>query len=239
MRRANVRAQVFAIIDDIAVELRKPSMVEHYQLKNVHHLSWSSVAKDFIRQKELCDKTKIKSRLYLVVPTQALGSKLKNMARAKLSKCAIVTVFPYIGIPLLVQTHKPFRDALIKLSPFAYNNAENDKLLSLATFLCGYWLMADNEISINDLAVGMEAGTGAFCRPMKGNRRIPSDVRRLLSTIPNFEWTLHKGFLFWSYGRADSGRYPHHCWTQEFDRLLWRIRRNRPTSFDDIESELK
>jgi hypothetical protein len=41
-------------------------------------------------------------------------------------------VFPYEGLSLLVQTHKRFRNALIKLSPFGKKSAENEKLLSLA-----------------------------------------------------------------------------------------------------------
>jgi hypothetical protein len=123
-----------------------------------------------------------------------------------------------------VQTHNRFRKALIKLSPFGQTNVENDKLLSLAKFVCGHWFAADNKMSINDLARAMETEAGAFCRPMKGTRLIPSDVNILLSGIPGFSWKLHKGFLFWSYAKTDSGRYPHHCWTGEFDRLLARIK---------------
>jgi hypothetical protein len=98
VRRAIVRSQVFAIVDDIAVELKKPRMVEHYQLKNVHHLSWGSgshsVAEAFVRQKKLCNKVNVMSKLYLVVPNQVLRTRLQNTTSSKLSKCAIVIVFP-------------------------------------------------------------------------------------------------------------------------------------------------
>jgi hypothetical protein len=67
VRRAIVRSQVFAIVDDIAVELKKPPMVEHDQLKNVHHLSRSSgldsLAEAFVRQKKLCNKVKVLAEL--------------------------------------------------------------------------------------------------------------------------------------------------------------------------------
>jgi len=243
VRRAIVRAQVFAMIDDVAVEVRKPRIAEHYQLKNARQVSWgsgrNSLAEAFLQQKRLCNKVKVKSRLYLVVPNQALRTRLQNSASSGLSKCATVAVFPFGSIPLLVQMHKPLRKALIKLSPFRKASVENDKLLSLAKFVCGHWFAANNKLSINDLAMAMEKEAGAFCRPMKGTRPMPSDIDKLLSRIPRFKWKLHKGFLFWSYGKTDSGRYPHHCWTREFDRLLARIQQHRPDSFEAIEGDLR
>jgi len=185
-RRAIVRAQVFAIIDDIAVEIKTPRINEHYQMKNVGRLTWESIENDFLCQKRLCRKTKVKSKLYLVVPTWALKSKLEGAQTSKASKCGIVIVFPYKKMPILVQTHQAFRDALIKLSPFSKHDAENEKLLSLATFLCGNWVTANNKISVENLARAMEGAPGAFCRPLKGNKKMPSDVARILSEIPGF-----------------------------------------------------
>jgi hypothetical protein len=243
VRGAIVRAQMFAIIDDLSVQVKKPRMIEHYQLKNVAQLRWASgspsIEEDFIRQKQLCNRAKVKSRLSLVVPSRALRNKLQKTARLKVARCATVIFFPYEHVSLLVQSNQEFRNALIRLSPFTLATAENDKLLSLATFICGHWFTADNEISIEGLAGAMESDAGAFSRPMRGNRPMPSDVSRFLSEVPRFKWTLSKGFLFWKYGNTDSGRYPHHCWTSEFARLLRRIRQIQPKTFEAIEGDLR
>jgi hypothetical protein len=206
----------------------------------VGQLTWKSVGNDFLRQKRLCRKTRVRSKLYLVVPTSQLKSKLQQTQNSKAAKCAIVIVFPYKNVPLLVQSHEAFRNALIRLSPFSKREAENDKLLTLATFLCGHWLTGvNNKVSVADIARAMESEAAAFCRPLKGNKKIPPDIARMLSAIPGFTWEMRKGFLSWRYGATDSGRYPHHCWTSAFARLLKNLRKCQPKSFDAIESELR
>lgn len=241
-RGATILAQVFAIIDDVAVVLRNPQMVEHYQLKNVQHISWGSgegsLSEAFVLQKKLCKKANVKSRLFLVVSNEALRTRLQSSTSAKLSKVARITFFPYQSIALLVQTHEPFRKALIKLSPFG-QRVENDKLVSLAKFVCGHWFAANNKMTIDNLAKAMETEAGAFCRPKKGTRSMPSHIKGILSRIPGFRWKIEKGFFSWSWGSTDSGRYPHHCWTREFERLLSRIQQGRPDCFSAIEGDLR
>jgi hypothetical protein len=240
VRRAIIRAQVFAIVDDVAVETRNPPAIEHYQLKNVGQLTWKSVRNDFLHQRRLCRKARIKSRLYLVVPTKKLQSKLESAQKGQSTRCALVVVFPNENVSVLVQTHQGFRNALIKLSPFSKHDVESEKLLTLAKFLCGHWVTAaNNKVSIADLARAMQTEAGAFCRPAKGNKKIPSDVARILAAVPGFTWKMRKGFFFWTYGTTDSGRYPHHCWSPEFTQLIERFRKQKPISFDAVEGELR
>lgn len=242
-RRAVVKSQIFAFIDDIAVETKAPQFVRYYQLRNVSTLAWGkgkfSLARLFLLQKKLCTSAKGRWKLYLVVPTQRLRKKLQSTTPSNVAKCSSILVFPYHQLSVLVQTHNAFRNALIKLSPFNEDNVENEKLLTLARFLCGHWFDATNHLSTQELARAIDNEPGAFLRPMKGSRQMPAIVKKVLSSIPQFKWTLSKGFLFWNYGITDSGRYPHHCWTREFDQLILRIKKTRPTTFDTIEGELR
>jgi hypothetical protein len=75
---------VFAIVDDIAVKIAKPHVTEHYQLKNVQQMTWGSgkcsLTEAFVQQQKLCKAVRVRSRLYLVVPHQALQSYLQHSA---------------------------------------------------------------------------------------------------------------------------------------------------------------
>lgn len=234
-------SQAYAFVDDLVVELKGKGLVEHYQLKNASSVSWGSgedsIGVDFASQGELCSKKGLKGRLFLVVSSKSQRRKLDEKRKAKNINCEKVLYFPYAIPNNLLLTYKPFRHALVKISPFHKKDAENDKLSALATFLLGTWVAAPNKLALEELAKKLEE-SGCPARPMGRTRKLPSDVAKILKVIPGFKFWIRKGYLFWEWRQTDNGMYPFHTGTKAFDNLSKRIRQSRPNTFEALEVQL-
>jgi hypothetical protein len=241
-KKIHVHNQVYAFVDDVAVEFQASRTIEHYQLKNAVSVSWDagspSIKDDFNMQRKLCSHRGLTNRLYLVVPTDALRKKLDQKRVSAKVSCDRALHFPYLGFDLLVQSYKPFRNALLQISPFRSADVQTDKLLTLATYLLGTWISAPHVLAIGRLASQLEKKPFAFARPMGGNLPIPADVKGIFKRIQGFQFRVQKGFLFWSCGSADNGIYPYHTRTSQFRNLMKRIRKSRPRKFEQIEEQL-
>ena len=63
-------------------------------------------------------------------------------------------------------------------------------------------------------------------------------IRRIFG-IENFTYNLTKGFFHWEYGGGlDEGTLPYSIETDKFERFQKLIKRNKPTSFEDLEAFL-
>jgi hypothetical protein len=241
--KTTLHSQAYAFVDDLVVELKKRRVVEHYQLKNASSVSWGSgdgsIKEDFLCQAKLCDEEGLKSRLYLVVSNKSQQKNLDKKRKEKNVECNGVLYFPYATPNELLLTYKPFRRALVRISPFGLSDAESDKLSALATFLVGIWASAPNKISLEELAKQLEGKPMLYMRPMGQPRRFPADVAKILRRIPGFIFRVRKGYLFWNWGQADNGIYPFHTGTKAFQNLTKRIRKSRPKTFEALEEQLR
>jgi hypothetical protein len=239
--KVRVRTQTFAIVDDLSVVYVRSSTVDHYQLKDVKQLSWgsgkTSIAKDFANQLRLSRNAGWKARVILVVSSPQLRARLQAK---RPNGAVLVEYFPAAsGMDLMIRACPAFRRALVALSPFHLSNAETEKLVSLAKFILGHWVDASKGLHLRKLVKRLNQETGTYCRPIRGSRPLPKRVRKILSAIPHLSCRMSKGFLFWRYGKGDSGRFPHHCWTGEFKNLMQHIAERQPRRFEELENRLQ
>jgi hypothetical protein len=241
--RTEIHSQVFAFVDDVVVEHKKTRIVEHYQLKNAKSVSWKSgspsISDAFKKQRDLCAYKGLKGHLYLVVPTNALRRNLDKKRISYKVSCDGVLQFPFNKFDVLVQSYRPFREALITVTPFSLPHIETDKLVTLARLILAIWISAPNRLTVKKLAIHLRSTQCAFVRPMTPFLPMPVGVERILGRIPGFRFKLQKGFLFWSCGSVNNGVYPHNATTRQFRNLMNRIKKSRPRTFGDIEEQLR
>jgi hypothetical protein len=239
-REVDVYSQILAFVDDLIVDRKYDFPLQHYQLKNSQSETWGSELKsirdDFSKQYELNRSRSRESELYLVVSLQELKTKLEENLPTEISAYSQVIHFPYQSDIVKVLAHQPtFRNAIKYLC--AFENPEPDKIECVATVLLGAWVSSDKSgISVKDILEKAQKCQPSYIRSFSQQLQLDPTVENILNEIPNFSYNLTKGFLHWEYGNGlEQGTLPYSIDSKKFNRFEAIVKKNQPTSFEEIE----
>lgn len=239
-----IASQIRAFVDDLIVIDADAACFRHYQLKNSPSVSWGtglrSLADDFEKQYQLNQAISKESELHLVVSDMNLQHRLSASLPPTISSYSQVCYFPYTPHLLRVIAQTPdFREALAELSAFI--NPDEDKIECVATVLLGAWVSSGKaSISLMELLQKAQQCQSSFIRSFsRSEAELDVEVAKILGEIPNFTYTLSKGFFHWEFKSGlDQGTLRYSCETEEFQRFQELIRQQSPTSFEEIEGFL-
>lgn len=78
--------------------------------------------------------------------------------------------------------------------------------------------------------------TPSYIRSFNLNVEINKDLGKILEQIPDFSYSVSKGFFHWQYAQGlESGTLPYSIETQDFDKFQKLVIEKKPSSFDDLE----
>ncbi len=236
-------SQVLAFVDDLIIDCNTTAL-RHYQLKNSLSVSWTSndhqITRDFEQQHALNQQAKNRDcQLYLVVADSALQATLQ--ARTPQSIQAFSQVLHFSFSPDLLKTigqTSGFYEAIAYLS--AFDQPDPDKIEYVAKTLMGAWITSNqSRISVIDLLTQAQQVSPCYIRSFSQNYQLDSEVIKIFDAIPDFTYNLAKGFLHWEYLKGlEQGTPPYSINSADFCRLQKRIKRQKPKTFDELESLL-
>ncbi|MFB2838249.1 hypothetical protein [Floridanema evergladense] len=242
-RGINFYSQIKAFIDDLIIDFTDTNLLQHYQLKNSQNIVWGkgdkSISDDFKNQYILNQSISKISQLYLVVSDEKLKTKLKRNLPSEIKLYSQVIYFSYQpNFIKFVKKNSDFREAIVYLS--AFENPDPDKMESVATVLLGAWVSSNkNCVSLIDILKKAQGCTPSYIRSFALEYQLDPELENILNQVPNFSYNLTKGFLHWSYGDGlDEGTLPYSIESDQFQRFKDLIKRNRPTTFDQLEAYL-
>lgn len=236
----DIYSQILAFVDDLIVDRKGNSPLQHYQLKNSQSETWGSGLKslrdDFSKQYELNQSQSRESELYLVVSRQELKTKLEEDLPNEISAYSQVIHFPYQSDIVKVISQQPtFKQAIEYLC--AFEKPEPDKIECVATVLLGAWASSDKSgISVREILEKAQKCQPSYIRSFSQQWQLDPTVEDILSKIPNFSYNLIKGFLHWDYGNGlERGTLPYSIDNEKFKRFEAIVKKNQPASFEDLE----
>ncbi len=235
-------AQIPAFVDDLIIDCIEISLLDCFQLKNSRKISWKNdnIAYDFRQQYRLNQFAKQRnSQLYLVVSDPQIKANRQADRPKDITPYSHVIYFPEtFSLTQLLKQKPDFQDAIRDLC--ALDNPEPDKLKAVATALLGAWTSTDKS-NTSVMAILTEASkcNPSYIRSFQPPEDLDPEVEEILDAIELFDYNLEKGFFHWKYAEGlDQGTFPHSTDTEQFRRFQDWIKRNQPTSFDDIEGLL-
>jgi hypothetical protein len=177
----------------------------------------------------------IHTKVTLIVNSKRKAKKLLADIPKDLEKNAFVSYFPPDqSIPKLIK-YKPMREGLIALlGP----DSTDDHLLTVGMLLQSAWTEAGKVTTLKKMIENLHRTKAPLLRPLKPVAAINPQLEAVLNAIPNFNYSLEKGFMSWRYGTTDRGCYSEHCGTQKFASFSQRVISRRPSTFADLEVEL-
>jgi hypothetical protein len=239
-REINFYSQILAFVDDLIINFNNNAPRQHYQLKNSVNVAWGSglksISDDFGKQYELNLSISTESELYLVVSDLNLKAKLEKDLPATINAYSQVIYFSYqSNIVKFIAQQPNFQEAIKYLC--AFSEPDPDKIECVATVLLGAWVSSDKSgISVKDILEKAQKCQPSYIRSFSQQLQLDPEVENILSKIPNFSYNLTKGFLHWEYGNGlEQGTLPYSIDSEKFKRFEGIIKKNQPTSFDDIE----
>lgn len=240
-----ISSQTLAFVDDLIVDVRGNTPLRHYQLKNMLDVSWGaglkSISDDFSKQHILNQTISRESEITLVVPDEKLKVKLNNIMPHEIKAFSQVFCFPYeLTIIEVIQKCEDFRMAIMYLS--AFDNPPLDKIECVATVLLGAWVSSQkSNISIAEILRKAQLSTASFIRSFKHDLELDPKVKEILDSVQNFTYNISKGFLHWQFQQRSyttKATFPHSLETDEFRRFQARVKRYKPTTFEELEDFL-
>lgn len=235
-----IASQIQAFVDDLIIVMNDESLFQHYQLKNSPSVVWGtglrSIADDFEKQYRLNQAVSKVSELNLVVSDPGLQHRLSAALPPAISPYSQVCYFPYAPTLLKVIAQElDFRQALADLS--AFNHPDEDKIECVATVLLGAWVSSGKSGTLIEVLQKAQQCQPSFIRSLSGDEvKLDVEVMKIMGEIPDFAYTLSKGFLHWAFkGGLDKGTLRYSCETEEFQRFQELIKQNSPTSFEALE----
>ena len=236
-------SQILAFVDDLIIDFNDNALCQHYQLKNSTSVTWGtglkSISDDFSKQYELNQSISKESELYLVVSNLNLKTKLDENLPININAHSQVIHFPYQPTIMKLIAQKPDLCEAIKYL-CAFSEPDPDKIECVATVLLGAWVSIDKSgISIKDILENAQKCQPSYIRSFGQQMQIDSEVANILNEIDNFTYNLTKGFLHWEYADGlEEGTLPYSTETDKFKKFQELIKKNKPTSFEDIEAFL-
>ena len=242
-REINFYSQIIAFVDDLIVVCQDNITFQHYQLKNRTDVTWGnrpqSITDDFSKQYALNQSMSRESKLHLVVSSQELSVRLNESLPAAINAYSQVLHFPYESSLMKVIAQQPdFREAIEYLC--AFENPAPDKIECVAAVLLGAWVSSDKSgISVREILMKAQQSTPSFIRSFSQEWQLDPEVESILSKIEGLSYNLTKGFLHWEYGDGlDEGTLPYSIDSEKFRRFQTLLKRNNPTSFEELEAFL-
>jgi hypothetical protein len=233
-------SQCFTFVDDLVIEYTDEIVLRHYQLKNSSNVSWGegekSIYDDFQKQYFLNQSISRESELYLVVSSQELKKKLLANIPNDIKNYTQVIYFCFEkSLPKMIAQDKNFRLSLEYLC--AFERPEPDKLECLASVLLGAWVASDtSNVSVMEILKKAKDSTPSYIRSFETEWQLDPEVEEILSKIDGFTYNLRRGFLHWEFQNGlDEGTLSYSIETDRFQRFQTLIKRNRPTSFEELE----
>jgi hypothetical protein len=122
----------------------------------------------------------------------------------------------------------------------AFSEPDPDKIECVATVLLGAWASTDKSgASVKEILETAQKCQPSYIRSFGQQMQIDTEVANILNQIENFTYNLTKGFLHWEYANGlEEGTLPYSIESDKFQRFQELIKRNKPTSFEDIEAFL-
>lgn len=242
-RKINFYSQIIAFVDDLIIISQDDITFQHYQLKNRTDVAWGSglqsITDDFSKQYALNQSMSRESKLHLVVSNQELSLRLNESLPAAIKAYSQVIHFPYESSLVKVIAQQPdFREAIEYLC--AFENPAPDKIECVAGVLLGAWVSSDKSgVSVMEILIKAQQSTPSFIRSFSQEWQLDPEVESILSKIEGLSYNLTKGFLHWEYGDGlDEGTLPYSIDSEKFKRFQELLKRNNPTSFEEIEAFL-
>ena len=234
-------SQTLAFVDDLIIDHDDPEItLKHYQLKNSSSVSWGqelkSIADDFRKQQQINQTINRLSELCLVVSDPKLSSSLKQSQPDDLKAYSQVEHFPYAKkLTQVIAKEAKFLEAIQYLS--AFEDPAPDKIECAATVLLGAWTACDKaNASVLEILQKAQETSPSYIRVLSQEWEIDPDVKQILDNVANFSYNTAKGFLHWQYGGGlEEGTLPYSCITPQFKQLESLIKRQKPTSYEDLE----
>lgn len=239
----NFYSQILAFVDDLIIVYQDDTTFGHYQLKNSTDVAWGnglqSITDDFSKQYALNQSMLRESKLYLVVSSQELKYRLNESLPAAIKAYSEVLYFPYSSSLVKVIAQQPdFREAIKYLC--AFENPPPDKIECVAAVLLGAWVSSDKSgVSVLEILNRAQESTPSFIRSFSQEWQLDPEVENILSKIQGLSYNLTKGFLHWEYGDGlDTGTLPYSIDSDKFRRFQELLKRNNPSSFEELEAFL-
>jgi hypothetical protein len=217
-------------VDDLVVEYPDNS-VEAFQLKNVQELSWGPGNKgdlsfDFYQQ--IVKASGTNTSLALVVSSEAVAAKLKMKKPDALKDC-VVEHFP--EAPFRVLVCGPLRESLSELAKSP--KPPTDMLVQIGKLLQAEWWVKEGNAFVSELIPA--AGLPKLLKSERNQEDIEAqlgfEVREILEAIPDFSFSLARGFFHCSYLQTEIS-LGFDCFHPKFEKFQKWILEHRPTEFE-------
>ncbi|NEQ70230.1 MAG: hypothetical protein F6K21_33010 [Symploca sp. SIO2D2] len=242
-REINFYSQIIAFVDDLIIACQHNTTLEHYQLKNRTDVIWGSgqrsITDDFRKQHVLNQSMSRESLLHLVVSSQELSVRLKESLPTEIKAYSQVIHFPYeSSLVKVIEKQPDFRKAIEYLC--AFENPAPDKIECVAAVLLGAWVSSDKSgACVMEILKKAQQSTPSFIRSFSQELQLDPEVENILNKIESLSYNLTKGFLHWEYSNGlDQGTLPYSIDSDKFTRFQELLKRNNPTSFEELEAFL-
>ncbi len=236
-------SQTLAFVDDLIVDCRDETPLQHYQLKNSQTERWGkglkSISDDFKKQYDLNKSISRESQIGLVVSSPQLKTKLKSNIPSAIKEYSQVIHFPYHAqLVRLIAKEPKFRQAIEYLC--AFDNPAPDKIECVATVLLGAWVSSDkSQVSVMEILKKAQESTPSFIRSFSQELQLDSEINEILCKIPDFKYNLTKGFLHWEFKDGlEEGTLSYSLETDRFRQFRKLVKKNNPTCFEELEGFL-
>ncbi len=237
-------SQILAFVDDLIINRETKSPLQHYQLKNKSSVSWDvgekSISDDFKKQYELNQSKERESEVSLVVSSPNLKDKLTDEMPEDIKLYSQVIHFCHDSSLMKVLDQEPeFKKAVEYLC--CSDNPERDKIECAATVLLGAWCSSDrSNASVLEVLTKAHDCNPSFIRPpLNVAFDLGAETKEILDSIQDFTYNFSKGFLHWEFKNGlGRGTLPYSCDTAKFANFQKLVRRDRPKSFEELESFL-
>ncbi|HBB33497.1 MAG TPA: hypothetical protein DDZ80_14880 [Cyanobacteria bacterium UBA8803] len=234
-------SQIMTFVDDLIINYLQENFCQHYQLKNTSNLRWGtglrSIADDFAKQYELNQAVSRRSEITLVVSDSELRERLATDIPEEIAEFSKVNYFHFApSLPKVLQEEHEFRKAVEYLC--AFDNPEPDKVECVASVILGAWVSSDkSNISVVELLEKARQSQPSYIRYL-GSQDVQLDpeVKTILAQIEYFTYSISRGFFQWQFANGlEEGTLSYSCETESFRRFQERIKRIKPTTFEELE----
>ena len=242
-REINFSSQIFVFVDDLIIDRKGNTPLQHYQLKNSTSVSWGSglksISDDFSKQQALNQAVSRDSELHLVVSNLELRDKLNDSLPEAIKSFSQVLYFPYESdLMRVIAQQLDFHAAIEYLC--AFENPDPDKVECVAMVLLGAWASSDKSgVSILEVLKKAQGVTPSFIRSFSQEWQLDREVENILSRVEDLSYNLAKGFLHWKYRDGlEEGTLTYSIDTERFMRFQKLIKKYKPTTFEALEEFL-
>ncbi|MBC7882013.1 MAG: hypothetical protein H7Y37_11860 [Anaerolineae bacterium] len=237
-------AQILAFLDDLVIVLPRRKEVRNHQIKDIADLSWGktglrTLVDDFEKQHSLnlaLDYST--SKCLMVVSQEHVYQKLKEAMPENIKDFTQVSYFPAAkSVSELLNKSLKLRELLAFLSAFDEEMPDRDKLETIASVLLGAWISSDqSQVTLHGLLVKTREASPNYIRSLAEPPPLDPRVKEILDNLPDFTYSLTKGFLKWKYlDGLQEGTLPYSQDDQRFESFQRLLKRNQPTDFDALE----